>query len=330
MEQGVLQLTLRWDGGHILAAGVASTRPAVARVLRGLPLARVLEFVPRLFSLCRCAQDAAARLSLQAARGQGPALAASAAQTLTVALEAIGEHLWRLLLDWPPLCGQPSRKSEFLLWRKRLQGVVDAAAATALGTCLLDWLDSERPPLFDDCTTGAPVALLPRLAAADWGVHLDSDVLCELPTFAGQPAETGALARHAEDAQVAPLLAFGQRLQARLAARHADLRWLAQGLVQPARLSAWLDAAMVAEGCGLARVETARGTLLHRIELDGERVASYRIVAPTEWNFHPRGAFVREITGRRVATRAEAELAARRLALSLDPCVSFAVAVDDA
>ncbi|MCB1966471.1 MAG: nickel-dependent hydrogenase large subunit, partial [Candidatus Accumulibacter sp.] len=112
--------------------------------------------------------------------------------------------------------------------------------------------------------------------------------------------------------------------------RHADLRWLAQGLVQPARLSAWLDAAMVAEGCGLARVETARGTLLHRIELDGERVASYRIVAPTEWNFHPRGAFVREITGRRVATRAEAELAARRLALSLDPCVSFAVAVDDA
>ena len=218
MEQGVLQLTLRWDGGHILAAGVASTRPAVARVLRGLPLARVLEFVPRLFSLCRCAQDAAARLSLQAARGQGPALAASAAQTLAVALEAIGEHLWRLLLDWPPLCGQPSRKSEFLLWRKRLQGVVDAAAATALGTCLLDWLDSERPPLFDDCSTGAPVALLPRLAAADWGAHFDSDVLCELPTFAGQPAETGALARHAEDAQVAPLLAFGQRLQARLRA----------------------------------------------------------------------------------------------------------------
>ncbi|MBK6630066.1 MAG: nickel-dependent hydrogenase large subunit [Betaproteobacteria bacterium] len=38
-------------------------------------------------------------------------------------------------------------------------------------------------------------------------------------------------------------------------------------------------------------METARGTLLHQVTLAGDHVAHYRIVAPTEWNFHPRGAF---------------------------------------
>jgi Ni,Fe-hydrogenase I large subunit len=52
---------------------------------------------------------------------------------------------------------------------------------------------------------------------------------------------------------------------------------------------------------------------VHRVELDGDRVARYAIVAPTEWNFHPQGASVREMTGRPAATRGEAALAAHRL-----------------
>ena len=28
---------------------------------------------------------------------------------------------------------------------------------------------------------------------------------------------------------------------------------------------------------------------MHEIVLDGERIADYFIVAPTEWNFHPQG-----------------------------------------
>ena len=129
---------------------------------------------------------------------------------------------------------------------------------------------------------------------------------------------------------MAALIACGQRLQARVAARYADLRWLAQGLAQPTQLSIWLDVAAVSECCGLARVETARGTLLHRVELDGDRVESYRIVAPTEWNFHPQGAFAREIIGCCAPTRADAVTAAGRLALSLDPCVPYEVTVNDA
>jgi hypothetical protein len=45
----------------------------------------------------------------------------------------------------------------------------------------------------------------------------------------------------------------------------------------------------LAPGVGRALVETARGLLMHEIVLDGERIADYFIVAPTEWNFHPQG-----------------------------------------
>ena len=329
MEPGCLALTLTWDGKQIVAAEVVSTRPAVARALSGLPAARVLELIPRLFGLCPRAQEAAARLSLAAARGEQVASSA-AAPALAVALEAIGEHLWRLLLDWPPLAGQPARPSEFLGWRQRLKRVADQAEAAALGGELAAWLGSERSPALDDDAAVAAGVLLPMLSAAEWSAHIGAESFAELPTFAGQPAETGVLARRAGDATVAELLATGHRLQARLVARYADLRWLAQGLADRQRLVTWLDSTTLGDGCGLACVETARGTLLHQIQLDGDRIGRYVIVAPTEWNFHPQGSFVREIDARPAATRAKAVMAARRLVLSLDPCVACELRIRDA
>jgi Ni,Fe-hydrogenase I large subunit len=149
-----------------------------------------------------------------------------------------------------------------------------------------------------------------------------------MPTLAGQAAETGVLARQAGAPLVADLLAAGKRVAARIAARHAELDFLARGLLAPDLLNGWLDAAPLGEGVGLARVETARGLLLHLMQVKDGRVAAYVIVAPTEWNFHPQGAFVGEIVGSPAATRDEAEMLARRLALALDPCVNYEVVVE--
>jgi Ni,Fe-hydrogenase I large subunit len=66
--------------------------------------------------------------------------------------------------------------------------------------------------------------------------------------------------------------------------------------------------------------ETARGLVVHRVRLNGDRVAGYRIVAPTEWNFHPEGAFAQG--ARRIEGEARAiEAKVQRLVASLDPCV---------
>ena len=79
----------------------------------------------------------------------------------------------------------------------------------------------------------------------------------------------------------------------------------------------------VAPNIGRALVETARGRLMHEVELDGERVADYRIVAPTEWNFHPEGALAKYLMGQPTCARGELESKIARLVTELDPCVPW-------
>jgi hypothetical protein len=324
-----LRLTVVWNRQRIVAAEVALARPQAARILVGQAVERAVELVPRLFSLCGQAQGVAARLACCAARGEVPDAAALREDGRRVALEAIGEHLWRILLDWPPMLGLPARKDEFLSWRKRLLAVTDQGGAAGLGVELERWLVAEAWLHVEPGVGSEPGPVLPMLSAALWAQQPIDEVFAVRPTLAGQPAETGALARCADHPDVAALRTAGQGVAARLAARYADLRFLAAALAEPSLLAGWLDAAPVAENVGLARVETARGMLLHLTQVKDSRVGGYVIVAPTEWNFHPQGAFVSEITGRPASCRAEAEAAARRLALALDPCVAYEVVVNE-
>jgi coenzyme F420-reducing hydrogenase alpha subunit len=198
-----------------------------------------------------------------------------------------------------------------------------------LATDLRQWLVCRPPPGCNERTMAVPAVLLPWRGAGDWAVLGIDEAFAVAPTLAGQPAETGALARRADEPLVAAALGDGRRVAARLAARRADLDFLARGLLEPELLQGWLGGAPVAPGVGLARVETARGLLLHLMQVKDGRVAGYVIVAPTEWNFHAQGAFAGEIVGSPAATRDEAEGLARRLALALDPCVSYEVVVEE-
>lgn len=329
MDAGKLIVTVAWDGARCVSASVASSRAQAASALRGRAAAEAVALVPRLFSLCGRAQGFAARLALAAANGED---AFSAAAQREVVLEAIGEHLWRLCLDWPALAGAAPQhaaglQSAFRHWRLRL---LTAAPTTDLA--LADDLEAALPSFvpagaFDEMAQAAG-PLLPFVAAAEWAGLAFDDTFALAPSWQGAPAETGALARQSADVAVLAELAVGRRVAARLAARLADLRLLVAALRTPELLAGWSSAAQVAPGVGLARVETARGLLLHLMQVKDGRVAGYVIVAPTEWNFHPQGAFVGEIVGSPAATRDAAERLARRLALALDPCVSYEVVVE--
>jgi coenzyme F420-reducing hydrogenase alpha subunit len=72
----------------------------------------------------------------------------------------------------------------------------------------------------------------------------------------------------------------------------------------------------------------ARGLLVHQVEVDPatQRVLSCRVVAPTEWNFHPHGMVAQRLA-RLDPDQPAAELA-RRVHLVLaafDPCVPFGI-----
>lgn len=347
---GGLCLHLRLREGRVTSVDIVSTRPQAAAVLAGKTPEQAIRLAPLLFSLCGGAQGVAAQAALLAAQGGEPDARQLAAWAATVRREAASEHLWHLMLAWPPLCGLGSLEREYAVCRKRLQHAAseDAHAAvlegiltsTLLGMPPGDWLKQDvgewdawrkgSPGLGALLlravgeVAGAPPALLPPASAGDW-LALEREVrtpaFCAAPTWQGEPRETGALARCAAHPQVSPLRATGRNIEARLVARLVELARWACGETGPAR--GWADAARCADGSGLARVETARGVLLHRARVEHGLIAEYAVVAPTEWNFHPQGAYAREAL--LVAATDDAERLARMLALSLDPCVACEV-----
>jgi Ni,Fe-hydrogenase I large subunit len=154
------------------------------------------------------------------------------------------------------------------------------------------------------------------------------------PDWAGTPVETGALARTRGQPLVAALLQRdGNAVRTRMAARLVELAQLVEGL-GPLRREApvrpWVESLPLSPGEGLGAVETARGLLLHRARVADGIVAAYQIVAPTEWNFHARGAAVRGLDGVEVPDEDALVQCARLVVQALDPCVACNVEVGHA
>jgi hypothetical protein len=65
-----------------------------------------------------------------------------------------------------------------------------------------------------------------------------------------------------------------------------------------------------------------------QVRLDAEgRVRRFQCLAPTEWNFHPRGPLARMLRGATVALDRGGRDAIARLIAAFDPCVGYRLAV---
>lgn len=183
---------------------------------------------------------------------------------------------------------------------------------------------------FGDCR-------LPWLTIRDaetlWPKIEENSRFAKCPALDGRPAETGALARCAEQPQLVSWL--GQRGRGPAARLLARLIELARAPAQIRQLAAGRAEASIVRAFhlpngGAAAVETARGLLLHSVRLAEGEIASITIVAPTEWNFHPEGAWVRGLIGTSAETPAAARSRAALLAHALDPCVAWEIEVEHA
>jgi Ni,Fe-hydrogenase I large subunit len=169
-------------------------------------------------------------------------------------------------------------------------------------------------------------ALLPPLEGAWFLDATEAPDFERAPLFHGEPAETGALARHAHTPILQHLLAkHGNGLLTRWVARLVDMQFLAhQARVAAKKLrsAAAVQTSHRRQTRGAAVVETSRGALAHVVGVDGNRVTSWRVVAPTEWNFHPDGPMARGLVG---APAQDLHKRISLLAAGLDPCVAFEV-----
>lgn len=266
----------------------------------------------------------------------------------------LAEHARRALLDWPLWLGETPCADAIGAARMSRDAPqplhARAIAVAAFGMPADEWLalrtqaeldrwaDAGPSPaarglrsLRDDESLEEHPPATPLLAIehaeqamAELARHCDEDEhFATQPTWHGAPAETGPLARQQAEPLIAQLL---RHRSARLAARHvARLRELA--LLLTGRLKAAVGALNLPGRGGVAWVENARGLLVHRLQLDHGRVASYRILAPTEWNFHPDGALTSSLAGSAASDLDALQARALRLVRSLDPCVACHVEV---
>ncbi len=143
------------------------------------------------------------------------------------------------------------------------------------------------------------------------------------PTWLGQCAETGPWARLRHQPELAPMT---HTAWTRLGARWLELLELTTATPDthhPGAAPLLSSGALtLTDGQALAWCEMARGLLLHWVQLDSKGgVQDYRVLAPTEWNFHPHGALARAVA----ALSLNDTEAARLLAAAYDPCVACTV-----
>ena len=357
LREGEISVRLGLQRGRIDSVDVRSTRsPLPERFTRGRDVDEVARTLPLLYSICARAQGAAAAAALDAACGTAADAASMSRRHHAVRDEIVIELFTRLLLDWPRALELSPDPQTIARLRQAaadaLPLMLAAAARDAIyGAEPRAWLgDASLSTLADWVSRGTtlPARLLQRIerSALDLGRSTvrtmpstspetllgilppisDGESFARTPAWHGTPVETGPLARRAQHPLVSGYTQkHGNTVAARFVAQLVDLaEWLAATDVETVRQHT------AAPGVGLGLAETARGLLIHQAEVCDGRVQRFRIVAPTEWNFHADGALSQGLVGQPVANAEHARRDAVLLAQALDPCVAFSVEVTDA
>lgn len=161
----------------------------------------------------------------------------------------------------------------------------------------------------------------------------DAEAFVAAPHWRGSPCETNAYTRQADHPLIRQAVAeYGNGLYARSLARLLEMRLLYATLPQDLPFCSVCSKreAAVVSGAALVQVEASRGRLLHRVAVHDGAIAAYRIVAPTQWNFHPQGVLSSALTGVEVRDGKLMKSRIEAWVATLDPCVAFNVVLDDA
>jgi len=359
---GSIEIRVSLAGEIICSVEIRSTRPVgLTRVFVGREPSHAPLLARQLFSLCGAAQAAAASQAVAWAQGRRVDSGEVFGHSLGVLTERVFEGLRGLALGWPDAEGGSAaqgraaphlrdaataargliaasasglgraRRQELLCSHARL-----TAAAQALGLAS----DPAAPPeaasyfagLAQQCATEtaflleAPDALNEEddrdVVAA---LRRDPEAFAGAPRLAQRGVETGAHARLGRR--------DGSGLLPRLSARLADMALSLSALETALRSGEAAEAGAgggAGTDAGYGVVESARGRLYHLAQITSRgRIGEYRIVAPTEWNFHANGPYVAAALGARLPRAQSGRLSLERLAALFDPCVGFEVSLKE-
>lgn len=288
---GVLNICAEWRGAGITGVQVALHRPAISRLFIGQLPDAVSKAVPYLYTLCAEAQRAAAQLAVAAARDEAP----PPLDHHALWRECLHEHLWRLLLDWPPVLGLPAAREAFIAWRAQRLGEDGLSASERLRDETLLPLAEKCLPALPD-TGVAPLAAEAQIDPVTWLDYWRG--AAPRPPLPIQPPSVAAAYRD------------------RLAAVSRCIYALRTAATYP--LAACGEA-----GRGVAQVLTARGVLTHAVRLADGVVADYRVQAPTDAFFANGDYLAGLLAGQVFADSTAARRGVEQAILALDPCLAY-------
>ncbi len=171
----------------------------------------------------------------------------------------------------------------------------------------------------------SPVTGLPAASDEDLMDHLvgEQEAFTAQPQWEGACHELSWFVTMRENPVVSELLREnGNGIHTRSVARLLAIAGLMQRLDGFFQRGEMLPSA-ACDVPGMAHVEAARGRLTHCVALDGDTVSQLLVLAPTEWNFHPRGVAAQGLENLQANDEAELRQQARLLIHAIDPCVGY-------
>jgi len=362
--EGKLHFHLQWQGNRPIVR-IESTRPLQAcRVFEQSTVGNTLKRLPLLFSICGQAQSVASVRAIESAQSNFASDAVELHRNLLVSFESLREHLWRMLLDWPSLAGQAPLTSVLSPIHQEIMALQNqinpdgrlcqepGLAVTAINLASLydQWrmlrtqvdavlqndtdidslsyairmLESMRQLPWED-QKNLSLEVLPTMSVTDLAAVFENvQDFIAFPEWSGRVFETGPYARQRNHPHLIQTREqHGHGVYTRLLARVIEISQLLDSITD---IFQGLTVAEVQRGeMGIAQVEAVRGRLIHAIELEGDRIHSYRILAPTEWNFHPRGIAVQLLSSLDKPELLEQQAA--WIIQAIDPCVGYDMTV---
>jgi coenzyme F420-reducing hydrogenase alpha subunit len=334
-----IDIALELADSRVVDVSIVPRRlPPIDALVAGRPVADMLAVLPRLFALCSTAHGIAVQTAVDAARGIETSPLQQRRRSAALLAERLAEQLRGAvtamrLLQLPPIANATRQ-------------AVRAAAlfAPTAGSDIPDLLCA-----IDQIESALDQIGVPDLQPAEITVRFkpsgslslkatdDHDVIARLaeggsryaaaPNLNGVVPETGAWARsHATTMPDTAAARLRMRLD-ELSPMPELLRRLISGDALPSPDA--LIGYRLGNNFGAAAVETARGRLYHLVELDCDgRVVRFHCLAPTEWNFHPRGPLARML--REARLHAGSRRAVEQLIAAFDPCVGHRLTIREA
>ena len=321
IDPGRITVSFSLTDGVVTDASIRSARAlSLASRFADRPIEQAVEAVGLVNAVCGISHAAALTFAAASAGNRPIEREEADRWRIRLAAERVAEHL-RELVRLAPVAAFPIVRDALEAARKTARTGVAGDDVRTIGTAfglVPDWLPAlpEHVSVPDVLTAADDDAVVAALEA-------DASFSAR-PSLPDRRPETGPAARLGWSAAVP-----GATDAARLVEAEEALGVLLGSPSSEGGFANLLTANRTQNHTGYASVESPRGRLYYLAVVQGDgRLRDARVVAPTEWNFHPDGPFVRALAGFRPDGDAVAAIA--RLAAQFSPCVAVDVVPEGA